>query len=961
MTSVFNQAIVVKIRTCFFLILFLFPWVIAYGQENSFLNFTVADGLPSTEVYQVIQDKKGFIWFATDNGVVRFDGGFFEVIDSSLGLSDPVVFGLHEDPSGRIWFRTFTGKLSYYLNGKVERYKFNDSITQYSGNAIVSDLYYDSLEQLWISAGDLFIKIDKTGKSTTEKVSRHTISLRQLNPEKQMIAFSGPTQRINAAEVNNQYFPIHQSDTAQSVNLICTIRWGNHTYVSINSDLFEYDGSFEKVFTAPSPIISLSIDREKKLWIGNLNNGVQRIEDTTFKQAFSVMAVKDKSVTKVLQDQEKGYWITTLEKGVYYFPDFSIHRYSLNTQAKISSVITTANTLITTGYSGKIIALDKQSSEVLWLKESQDLIITAYADKKNQIWVSTTRETFILNEKGEIIREGLPPSLIDFTASSLYIYGINSIGIYKFDLSGRVVSEKVLNTQFRNIYSIKNELYIGGKNGLFLFDSLFNYVREFKSFSDIKISNVTALNDSVLLISTIGNGFMILNKNIEHITRYSSHQGFTADNIYTVLNLDSVIWFGTEKGIAVSDKISLLNGNPEFHFLTKRSGLIHDKVNFLAMAGGKIWAFCDDGYTKFPVSKLNYISTHPIGYIKEVTVNNEIIDFQNTLNLGYQDNNIQINTGFLSYNNQNIFTRFRLNSSEPWSRSNDWIYSFNSLTPGNYDFQIEYSTDNLNWYLSAVNLKFEIHPPWWKIWWVRLSAGFTILLTGIFIYRRSVNQYKQKNAFLQLINEQQKKLLNAEIETTERERSRIAKDLHDSIGMDLVSIKLMANQIAKNPMEKDVLEIQEQLQKTISEIQNIIYGLTPSGLKLFGLSHGLENYISMVIKNHPVSINLDYKGNEIKDQQSGAMVFRIIQELVTNSVKHSQCKTISIDINVYSSYIQIKYRDDGIGFDPDKVIPGLGLSNIQSRVDSLEGDIKLNSDSTGTCYSINLPLHGEEK
>ena len=207
-----------------------------------------------------------------------------------------------------------------------------------------------------------------------------------------------------------------------------------------------------------------------------------------------------------------------------------------------------------------------------------------------------------------------------------------------------------------------------------------------------------------------------------------------------------------------------------------------------------------------------------------------------------------------------------------------------------------------------------------------------------------------------LIYEQQKKLLNAEIEATERERSRIAKDLHDGIGMDLVSIRLMANKIAKKTDDKDALEIQSQLQKTISEIQNIIYELTPSGLKLFGLSYGLENYISMVQRNHPIEINLNYLGEEVKDQQVGAMIFRIIQELVTNSIKHAQCKIISIDIIVSSSTIEINYQDNGIGFDPDNVNPGLGLSNIRSRVESLSGQINVESGAVGTNYTILLPL-----
>jgi len=937
--------------------------IFSYGQENSFINFTVADGLPSNEVYHVIQDKKGFIWFATDNGVVRFDGGDFEVMNTRQGLSDPVVFGFHEDDMGRIWFRTFTGKLSYYQNGKIHKYKYNDSIVHIIGISIISDMYYNSQDQLWFTAGNLTTTIDKSGNATTEKTAGYTVNLRQLNQEKDILSYSGPIHQIKNAQIANKRFPINLSDTSRYAGSICHIQWANRKYISINKDLFEYDIELKRVFIAETPIISLSVDKDNKLWIGCHNGGVQRIEDNDFNKAFSVKELKEKSVTKVFQDNEKGFWITTLEKGIFYFPNFSISKLNLHANSKISSVNSLDGKIFTTDYSGKLTAYDsKDGNKIIWEKDFGMPINTSYISELNQLWVSCSGETNIVNERGEIIEKNQPIGFIDISATSTRIYAINSSGIYKFNPQGEFQSKKHLNSRFRNLNATGKEILMGGKNGLFLFDSTFNYIREINEFKDIKVSGITPMPDSVFLISTIGNGFILFDKKRnEKVTTYNITSGFIANNIYCVLKLDSTVWLGTEKGIAITDIHSLLSGKPKFNFITKYSGLVSDKVNFLASTTEKIWAFYDEGIIQLPLNQLRFINQQPDAYIKEVKINNSAIDIKEPLNFTYEQNNIQIKIGFLSFSNQNIFARFRLSPDEPWVIPGNWTFAINELKPGQYKFQAEYSTDNLNWVLAPVDISFQIHPPWWNTWYFRISTVILVILIGIFIYRRSVTHYKEKNTYLQLINEQQKKLLNAEIETTERERSRIAKDLHDSIGMDLVSIKLMANQIAKKPVEKDVLEIQLQLQKTISEIQNIIYGLTPSGLKLFGLSHGLENYISMVSKNHPVEINLDFEGNEIKDQQIGAMVYRVIQELVTNSIKHSQCKVISIDIKVSSTLIQITYRDNGIGFDPDKVKPGLGLSNIRSRVESLEGDINLQSDATGTFYSINLPLKSESK
>lgn len=313
----------------------------------------MAEGLPSSEVYYAIQDRNGFIWFATDNGVVKFDGAEFEIINTNSGLSDPVVFGIHEDPYGRIWFRTFTGKLSYYQDGQVHKYQHNESILKDMGKSIISDFYYDSLDNIWLAAAAQIFRFDKDGQLQKQKTSLNSVELFPLTPNKDILAFSGPTQRVHWALINNHRIPIHHSDTTQAVGFLCNITWQGKKYFSINRDLFEYtSSSATKVYTTSKPIISLSIDLENQLWIGELNGGVTRANDDTFTGLGRISELNENSVSKVLQDNEKGYWITTLEKGVFYFPNFSIHSYSNTSSAKLSSASATADKVITTDYSG---------------------------------------------------------------------------------------------------------------------------------------------------------------------------------------------------------------------------------------------------------------------------------------------------------------------------------------------------------------------------------------------------------------------------------------------------------------------------------------------------------------------------------------------------------------------------------------------------------------------------------
>src|SRR5579872_3207907 len=82
---------------------------ISQPQEVTYFNYNEQNILPSSEVYHIFQDKSGFIWFATDNGVVKFDGADFTTFNKSNGLTDAVVFGIHEGADGNLYFRTFSG------------------------------------------------------------------------------------------------------------------------------------------------------------------------------------------------------------------------------------------------------------------------------------------------------------------------------------------------------------------------------------------------------------------------------------------------------------------------------------------------------------------------------------------------------------------------------------------------------------------------------------------------------------------------------------------------------------------------------------------------------------------------------------------------------------------------------------------------------------------------------------
>src|SRR6056297_3469895 len=136
--------------------LFLSLWFQAgFSQQPAYRHYGVAQGLPSSEVYHVFQGSRGFIWFATSMGVSRFDGSEFQNFDLEDGLTDNTVFEIYEDYRGRIWFLTFNLRLSYYQNGEIHTYQYNQQIRKAMSTTKElyqkSGFYVDSSDNLYLS------------------------------------------------------------------------------------------------------------------------------------------------------------------------------------------------------------------------------------------------------------------------------------------------------------------------------------------------------------------------------------------------------------------------------------------------------------------------------------------------------------------------------------------------------------------------------------------------------------------------------------------------------------------------------------------------------------------------------------------------------------------------------------------------------------------------------------------
>ncbi len=234
------------------------------------------------------------------------------------------------------------------------------------------------------------------------------------------------------------------------------------------------------------------------------------------------------------------------------------------------------------------------------------------------------------------------------------------------------------------------------------------------------------------------------------------------------------------------------------------------------------------------------------------------------------------------------------------------------------------------------------------VWFgVVISLSFAI---GVFMIQRIFKYMKRVEDSRRLT---EKMFLNAIIQTEEKERKRFAKDLPHGLGPLLSTVKMSVSSLAQLEHDQASKEIVDNTEMVINEaiksLKEISDNLSPHVLNNFGLLRALRNFSNKINATRAIHIELESNlGNERFSNNIEVVLYRVVCELINNTIKHAQAKTISIQLQKEASDLLISYQDDGIGFDMEKLeeqplVGGMGFSNIYSRINSLKGEISLKS------------------
>jgi two-component system, NarL family, sensor kinase len=251
--------------------------------------------------------------------------------------------------------------------------------------------------------------------------------------------------------------------------------------------------------------------------------------------------------------------------------------------------------------------------------------------------------------------------------------------------------------------------------------------------------------------------------------------------------------------------------------------------------------------------------------------------------------------------------------------------------------------------------------------YILIGSVATLLIISLLSYRNYRQKQKlQQQRINELETEKQLTATEAVLKGEEQERTRLAKDLHDGLGGMLSGIKYSLNTM-KGSMIMTPDNVQafersmEMLDSCIKEMRRVAHNMMPEALVKFGLDTALQDFCNDVNQSGAIKVNYQSIGlkDSVIDQTTGITIYRIVQELLNNTMKHATAKNAIVQVSKTGGLLTVTVEDDGKGFDTAilKQSKGIGWTNIENRVEFLKGKIDVNSqEGKGVSVLIELPV-----
>lgn len=902
----------------FWLILVLFPGLVSGQLLISTVHYNINDGLPSEDLYCGLQDHKGYLWFGSDAGVIRYNGFEFVRYTSKDGLNDNTIFTLHEDAEGRIWMTGFSRTIGFlydnrffnlygpdnqtpfqtrefihrisstpdyvYFNGTTKVYRYDKKGGQYSISALPdsSDASVLIFNENGIWCGIRTDNIYQTDKITVElrkksgEILEQTISIQPLATNPGISRFQVYRDSLFFWSNGNLLISI---DTLGHTQVLQE----HHDFIQLNMlpDRLEVAIEGEGIFTFPDHDIS---------------------------RPPSLQLLPRSSITHILTDREEGMWLTTLEEGIVYAPAYRQKKRQLPEldDIRISFIEYINGRIWIGGKEGGMYSIsdnlenpDVQADPNFQTQTRMNCILP----KGNQLLVCGSGKTFICDDKqGRLIPRSdiiggfrkmiMRPDGRIFGISRNYIYPILPNGTGPFV---RITKGECFSAENYGKY-----LLIGTLNGVMFYDDERNRISDPYPGYQQRVDIIKKGPGNSIWLGTRNGGLQIVSS--RGLTILNTENGLVENTITAIaFDTDSTAYVGTKNGISVI-RHALDPSLRSIYNYNYMDGLISNEITSLCLANGYLLIGTNKGMIYMRIADLAPNPTAPHTYIESVR---NLKTTRAGTEFRHNENDIEFIIGTTSFRSgEHVKLRYKI-------RDNDQKYYYQGgnnrillpgLSPDYYHLQVWTANSSGKWSDHPAEYRFTIRKPLWKeIWFVVIFFSlFTVLLIIIFLLRiRTVRRKDAEKARLQLT-----------IEELKMESLRLNMNPHFIFN----SLNSIQHYILKNKTS----EAYHYLETFASLIRNILEYSQQAFISLGEELETLRMYIELENLRLENSLQVEYDIDPAIDQMLVNVPPLLIQPFVENSIWHglmprSHDRQLKISIRSAGKVIHCIIEDNGVG------------------------------------------------
>lgn len=977
-------------KRCINLFAYLFFCATCCAQQYPFVHYTPKDGLVNSRVRKAFQDSKGRMYFLTYSGLSVYDGTRFKNYTTEDGLSSnllndilevgpdsflvatnttalnvmvhgrvkklelqntpPIINEFLRDNKGVIYTSTDDGlyklvanrleKMNDQCPGRSEPIMYLGNMTEYNDWLIFTTndlrhfkglfLYHKPTNRIVHHLPDIYIIDLKAGPDKTVWIASNTLKVLD------MVALSGGRLVLKDPPV------AMERPASMPINILFT-KQNELTIFSGNDGIYFYDKNYRHLHVgSPEPtqsiVQSAFIDRENVLWICYDGNGVYKLVNTKFNSTNSIFGTSTSSILHATTMGDStwftgnpGKWILSTT-GSHEFVTHNLGAYAIPIHVDANYVYAVEPQQL---YRAANTPNNLRFKTIFTIPDTSGFAPTTVKDRFGNIYIYERYTLRVMNQDNEVV-SSLPVTNYDM------VHGMHMRENDRLWIITR--------SQGLRIFSI----HPGDTNGYFKLEQQF--LKEFETASP----RCTVVDkEGLLWVGTRSHGllgFAVENNELRRVHQFSVHNGLT-DNFVTALTCDGAnnIIVGSQTGL--DRLIKQEDGSYRVENITRRNNIFSyvayvwtDKHNnAYAMTNAKT-------ILQVRAVEPGVGLAEPHLLLEEMKVNGELVPTTNDQRLRYLQRNITFHIAsptFIDEKQVQYSYRLKGSGNNEWSEpgTNADIVLLN-LTPGKYTLEVTASFPSTSYKPKQLSYSFEILPPWWETWWFRLAMGSVIILAAMYAIRFYYRRKLEKQ--MSLLEKQQ---------AIEKERTRIATDMHDDLGAGLSRIKFLSETIGikkqkQIPIEDDISSIRQYSHEMIDKMGEIVWALNErndslsdllSYTRAYAVEYLSQNGIQSVV-NAPDQLPAGFVSGEYRRN-----IYLSVKEALHNIVKHSGAQQVVITVEL-DHWLVITIADDGAGFSTRDINPySNGLMNMKKRMTDIGGSLEIVHEK-GTTIRLKAPV-----